>query len=138
LTSALSIQENASERRREIEWLGNVLKAEFFSVIKGTCGKSVEKYWLTGVLPAFRDGISPLSAMRVISFDEQYQSLCGFTQEDVDAIVSRALHHFPESERDLALKSLSHWYNGYKFYPSGSVSGREIPCLYNPQLVFVQ
>ena len=94
----------------------------------------MEKYWLTGVLPAFRDGISPLTATRVISFDQQYQSLCGFTQEDVEAIVSRALHHFPEKERDLALKALKHWYNGYKFCP---MSGSEIPWLYNPQLVFI-
>jgi hypothetical protein len=125
--------DNSSERRHEIQWVENILKPQFFGVIKRRCGESVGKYWVTGVLPAFRDGISPLTATRVISFDEKYQSLCGFTQKDVDAIVSRALHHFPEDERILALKSLKMWYNGYKFCSSGA----EIPLLYNPQLVFV-
>jgi hypothetical protein len=118
LTSALSIRENLSERKSEIEWLEYVLKAEFFGVIKRACGESVQKYWLTGVLPAFWDGISPPTATCVISFDSQYQSLCGFTQEDVKAIVSRALHHFPEKEQDLALTALKRWYNGYKFCPA--------------------
>ena len=112
--------------------LGVLLKSEFFAVIKGSCGVSVAKYWLTGVLPAFRDGISPLTATRVISFSERYHSLCGLMQEDVNAIVERAL---PESKRASTLDSLKRWYNGYIFSPTSSSS--EIPTLYNPQLVFV-
>jgi Predicted AAA-ATPase len=92
----------------------------------------VGKYWLTGVLPAFRDWFSPLTATQIISFDPQYQSLCGFAQEDVNAIVMRAL---PEGKRASTLDSLKRWYNGYMF--SHAEYGSENPTLYNPQQVFV-
>ena len=117
------------ENKQVLRQLADLLKSEFFAVIKEFCGKSVGKYWLTGVIPAFRDGLSPLAATEVISFKPQYQSLCGFTQEDVNAIVTRAL---PESERATALDFLKRWYNGYMFSPHGP----DNPTLYNPQHVF--
>jgi hypothetical protein len=120
------------ESKQAIRWLEVLLKAEFFAVIKKSCGESVAKYWLTGVLPAFRDGISPLTATQVISFDERYYSLCGLTQNDVNAIVERAL---PKGARVYTLNSLRRWYSGYMFSPAASSS--ESPTVYNPQLVFV-
>jgi hypothetical protein len=118
-----------SESKQAIHRLTNLLQCEFFAVIKQFCGKPVKKYWLTGVLPVFLDWFSPLTAIESISFDLPYQSLCGLTQEDVNAIATRAL---PESERDSTLDSLKRWYNGYKFSPHRS----ENPTLYNPQQVF--
>ena len=114
-----------------LDQLETVLKSEFFAVIKDSCGSSVAKYWLTGVLPAFRDGFSPLTATRVISFNERYHSLCGLTQENVNAIVKRAL---PESKQAHTLDSLKRWYNGYMF--SFTSSGSENLTLYNPRLIF--
>jgi hypothetical protein len=35
--------------------LEELIKSEFLGVIKECCGKSVAKYWFTGVLPTFRD-----------------------------------------------------------------------------------
>jgi Predicted AAA-ATPase len=118
------------EDKQVLRQLADLLKSEFFAVIKEFCGKSVKKYWLTGVIPAFRDASSPLTATEVISFRLQYQSLCGFTQEDVNAMVTRAL---PESERASALDSLKRWYSGYMFTPHDS----ENSILYNPQQVFL-
>jgi hypothetical protein len=128
--TALEKRERLAESQQAISQLAELLKHEFFAVIKEVCGKSVKKYWLTGVLPAFRDGISPLTATEVISFDQEYQSLCGLTQEDVNAIVTRAL---PESERASTLDTLKRWYNGYMFSPHCAKN----PTLYNPQQVFV-
>src|SRR5437764_1377897 len=48
--SALSNREHLSDRKQEVGWLEDILKTEFFAVIKKSCGESVEKYWLTGVL----------------------------------------------------------------------------------------
>ena len=121
-----------SEQTQVIRNLTDLLKSEFFSVIKKSCGESVAKYWLTGVLPAFRDGISPLTATKVISSNSRYHSLCGLTQENVNAIVERAL---PESERAYTLDTLKRWYDGHIFSPA--LSGSEDTALYNPQLVFV-
>jgi len=123
------------ESKQVIKHLEHILKSEFFGVIKQFSGSAVEKYWLTGVLPAFRDGISPLTATQLISFDQRYQSLCGLTQEDVDAIVTRTLRDLPESDPARILDSLKRWYNGYRF---GLASPRSVDStLYNPQLVFV-
>jgi hypothetical protein len=154
------------ESKQAIRWL-EVLKSEFFAVIKKSCGVSVAKYWLTGVLPAFRDGISPLTATNVISFNEQYHSLCGLTQEDVNAIVKQALlkneralpergqdfleckQDFLESEQDLleieqALLESEQAYildslkRWYNGYMfSPTMSSSKNSTLYNPQLVFV-
>jgi predicted AAA-ATPase len=114
-----------------IRWLADLLKHGFFATIKIHCGLSVEKYWITGVLPAFRDGISPLTATRIISSYPRYQSLCGFTQEDVNAVVMRAL---PEAMQASTLDYLKRWYNGYMF--SCTAYGSKSPTLYNPQQVF--
>jgi Predicted AAA-ATPase len=123
-----------SESKQVICWLEALLNSEFFAVIRQFCGKSVAKYWITGRLPAFRDGMSPLTATRLISFQEQYQSLCGFTQEDLDAIVTRAMRDFPENERISILAFLKRWYNGYMFSPT--LSGSENLLLYNPQVIY--
>jgi len=122
------------ENKLRIDELSALLKAHFFAVMKQACGSSVAKYWLTGVLPAFRDGISPLTATRQISFEKRYQSLCGLTQMDVEAIVSRALRDCPNSDTAGTLRDLKSWYNGYKF---SSTSSDSEGTVYNPQLVFV-
>jgi hypothetical protein len=127
---ALQDRTSLVDMRQRFGWLEEILQAEFFAVIKPLCGDTVAKYWLTGVLPAFRDGISPLTAVEVISFDKKYQSLCGLTEEDVGAIVTRAL---PGPVSTMA--SLKLWYNGYMFRPPRGHS--ENLTLYNPQHVFV-
>src|SRR5438552_2162348 len=134
--SALGDRKHLLDRKQEIKWVEGILKPEFFGVIKRFCGTAVAKYWLTGVLPAFRDGISPLSATRVISFDEEYSSLCGFTEKDVKAIIERALSHCSKNDQEKILINLKNWYNGYKFSPARNDS-HDIPSMYNPQLVFV-
>jgi Predicted AAA-ATPase len=130
--NALEKRKNLSNSEQDITLLAVLLKTEFFSIMKQACSsKSVAKYWLTGVLPAFRDGISPLTAVKDISLNQRYHSLCGFTQEDVDAIVKLAL---PKDKQAGNLRSLKHRYNGYRFSPA--LSGFKNPTLYNPQLVF--
>jgi hypothetical protein len=105
--------------------------------MKRATGVVVRKYWLTGVLPAFRDGISPLSATSVISNLPQYHGLCGFTKEEVDAIAVKYLastHSLDEIRGALLL--MKRWYNGYMFCtPNHARSLRPSP-LFNPQLVF--
>jgi Predicted AAA-ATPase len=92
------------------------------------------KYWLTGVLPAFRDGISPLTAVNIISDKPKYHGLCGLTEVEVEAITKAYLG--PESTAEdisKALHTLRRWYNGYRFSPPLSEG---LNSLYNPQLVF--
>jgi len=133
--AALNNRTHLAQRMQVIDWLEDILKSEFFSIMKQSSGTSVAKYWLTGVLPAFRDGISPLTATELISFEERYRSLCGLTQEDVDAIVTRVLRDLPESDPGSILNSLKRWYNGYRFGPASSCA-KDL-TVYNPQQVFV-
>jgi hypothetical protein len=93
------------------------------------------KYWLTGVLPAFRDGISPLTAVNIISDKPKYHGLCGLTEVEVEAITKAYLG--PESTAEdisKATGTLRRWYNGYRF--SSSTLSEGLNSLYNPQLVF--
>jgi len=133
--AALNDRTSLPQNRLRIEGLSALLKAQFFAVMKQACGSSVAKYWLTGVLPAFRDGISPLTATRQISFLEQYQSLCGLTQADIEVLVARALRGFPDIDPAGTLYNLKRWCNGYKFSLTSSNSANT--AVYNPQLVFV-
>jgi hypothetical protein len=107
--------------------------AHFFSIMKGAMGRPVYKYWITGVLPAFRDSLSPLSTAIIISSLPQYHALCGFTVEEVETIASAYLR---PRDNDNGLEGLmcqmKKWYNGYMFCPQSST----IPRLFNPQLVF--
>jgi hypothetical protein len=108
----------------------------FFATIKRSVQKNIiPKYWLTGVLPAFRDGIGPLSATRNISNSAEYHGLCGLTDAEVRTITQAYLgpKYTPEKLEE-AMDVLRRWYRGYRFCPS---TGENIlPSIYNPQLVF--
>jgi hypothetical protein len=96
-----------------------LFKASFFQILKDAISTGiVMKYWLTGVLPAFRDGISPLLAVEVISDKPQYHGLCGLTDTEVQTIAETYLSSSPLL-RDIhsVMHTLRHWHNGYRFHP---------------------
>jgi hypothetical protein len=75
-------------------------------------GRVVHKYWLTGVLPAFRDGISPLTATEDISMWPEYNNACGLTEDKVRTI---AKAYLSGDELEQELQTINSWYGGYKF-----------------------
>lgn len=109
--------------------------SSFFGVLKSAVSQDiVVKYWLTGVLPAFRNGISPLSATRILSKTPQFHGLCGFTDAEVRTIAESYLPSTSKSyDIEAVMHELQQWHNGYRFCqaPMGEV----IEPLYNPQLV---
>lgn len=110
-------------------------KAEFYAVIRHAIAKSVIlKTWITGVLPVFRDGISPLTSMRILSSDPRYHGLCGLTNSEVKTVVKAYLGHDAVGD---AMETLRSWYNGHLFaYPVSNQGDPLLEPLYNPQLVF--
>jgi hypothetical protein len=114
--------------------VAELFKTQFFAVMKQAMGSIVKKYWLTGVLPAFRDGISPLSATRIISTLPEYNGVCGLTEDEVYTIAKTYLASTHTAvQLDAVFQDLKRWYNGYRF----SCSSRDkLPTQYNPQLVF--
>jgi hypothetical protein len=123
------------DHRQQFSKISELFKCRFFAVMKKACSSVVKKYWITGVLPAFRDGISPLCATDDISSLPQYNSLCGLTQEEVSLITRAYLRDLQPQRLDLIQEELKRWYGGYKFCAHSS-STAPPPSLYNPQEVF--
>ena len=117
-----------------------VLKSRFFVVLKSACSSVVQKCWITSVLPAFRDGISPLCATDDISSRPQFNSLCSLMQEEVSSITRTFLHTLPVQRLDLIQEELKRWFGGYTFSSGASSMTPSTPStpstLYNPQEVF--
>jgi hypothetical protein len=111
-------------------------KTQFFATIKqATATNTILKYWITGVLPVFRDGVSPLAATEIISNNATYHGLCGLTDSEVQIIAQKFLSPVlgPQAVEG-AVQTLRHWYNGYLF--SRPKSDAPLETLYNPELVF--
>ena len=123
--------------QQQFSKIAEVFKSRFFAVMKQACSSVVRKYWITGVLPAFRDGISPLCATDDISSRPQFNSLCGLTQEEVSSITRTFLRTLPVQRLDLIQEELKRWYGGYTFSSGASSTTPSTPStLYNPQEVF--
>lgn len=116
--------------------IADLFKTQFFAIIKqATSTNIILKYWITGVLPVFRDGISPLAATEILSYNAEYHGLCGLTDSEVQTIARTFLSPRLESQAvEDAVETLRKWYNGYLFSPPQS--GARLDTLYNPQLVF--
>jgi len=117
------------------EDLSQLLNTEFFAVIKKALGGPVVKYWLTGVLPAYRNAISPLLATTIISRDLEYNGLCGLVDEEVSAVAKEYLRHsHSEEEVSMVIGELKRLYSGYNFTSINHKSTSS--TLYNPLQVF--
>jgi hypothetical protein len=104
--------------------------------LKGAVANGIiYKYWITGVLPVFREWYSPLLCTYTISGVPGYNGICGFTDIEVRQIVQTYLSSHEGLAVDNVMKQLKDWYGGYKFY-IGDNSNNGVETLYNPFLVF--
>ena len=133
INSCLFSTSNAPESH--LEDMADLFKTEFFTVMKRACGNVIKKYWLTGVLPVFREGNSPLTTTEIISMQPQFRGVCGLTEKEVQTIAENYLcPRFTPDELLRALQEMKRGYNGYQFSPQGMNTPE---TLYNPQLVFI-
>ena len=100
------------------ERITGLFKSEFFQVLKDATSKDiVTKYWLTGVVPTFREGTSPLAAVDIISDNPESHGLCGFTDSEVQTITETYLSSSHLScEIHSMMHTLRQWHNGYRFH----------------------
>lgn len=117
-------------------------KESFFGVLKQGCGAInhrgpvISKYFVTGVNPVFRDGMSPLHEAPIIGGMVALQGICGFTEEEVTTLVQHYLHK-DKQETDKIVHSMRRLCNGYCFSnPAYNISNLPQSLLYNPHLVF--
>jgi hypothetical protein len=117
---ALNDPERASIMRDEIR--------AFFGTIKAL-DEYVDFAFITGVSSFIRAGLfSGINNLRILTLDEQYASICGYTDAEVN-------HYFPAYIKAWAEKEecsyselrqqIKEWYNGYKF-------SKNAPSVYNP------
>jgi hypothetical protein len=105
---------NDSERAREIR----DSLALFFATIKGL-GQYLKFVFITGVSSFVRAGLfSGINNLRIITLDEQYAEVCGYTDEEIDHNFPAYIEAWTETENlpyeDMRSK-IKEWYNGYRF-----------------------
>jgi hypothetical protein len=126
--------QNLAARSTKVSDIESFFKTCLFATLKEACGDGdigcIDKYFLTGVLPAFRAGMSPLTATTMISGNPEFHGICGFTSEQVEVFIKAYLGAGPFDDVSWAMRK---YYNGYHFADS---SANELDRLYNPQLVF--
>ena len=91
---------------------------DFFATLKaGTESGNLERLFITGVSPLTMDDVtSGFNIGTNISFDATYNSMVGFTETEVEALVKT----YRESgvltkEHDAVMAVMREWYNGYRF-----------------------
>ncbi|KAF9917174.1 hypothetical protein FBU30_000919, partial [Linnemannia zychae] len=128
----------------KVQHIESFFKENLFSILKEGCsipsmneyGVVISKYFLTGVTPAFRAGISPLTAAAIISNKSSLQGVCGFSETEVKTIVKHYLR-MNDREAEPLVHSMRKLYNGYYFTVSGYDESNPAPLpVFNPHLVF--
>ena len=126
--------ENQSQRSNKVVAIETLFKGVFFSGLKQHYGSCISKYFLTGVLPAFRSGMSPLTATTMVSGSPKLHGICGLTDQQVELLAKNFLT-LDNSNPALGqiCWAMKKYYNGYYFAKPSDV---ELELHYNPQLVY--
>ena len=90
----------------------------FYEVLKGaTQSGVVQKMFITGVTPITLDSLSSgFNIVKHITYNEEFNSLAGFTQEEVNYSLEQSIFKVCENmDKEKLLEKLKTWYNGYLF-----------------------
>jgi len=109
------------------------LNERLFAILEAACGDGpygcISKYFLTGVLPAFR---RPLSTVKLISNEPQFHGICGLTDQQVRIVAEACLDPGRGGSLDDICWPMEKCCGGYYF----ASPAHELDRLYNPQQVF--
>jgi hypothetical protein len=100
----------------------------FFATIKGL-DEAIDLAFITGVSSFAKAGLfSGLNNLRIITLKEQFASICGYSDEEIDKYFEKDMHAWSAKEKigyqELRQK-IREWYNGYHF-------GGNVVAVYNP------
>jgi predicted AAA-ATPase/PD-(D/E)XK nuclease superfamily protein len=100
----------------------------FFSSIKGL-DEEVDFVFITGVSSFAKAGLfSGMNNMRIITLDENFSSICGYDETEIDRYFTEYIQAWvasTDTSYDEIRKQIREWYNGYRF--AGNA-----PTVYNP------
>ncbi len=120
LLKALDDQKNAEEIRDSLQ--------HFFSVIKDL-DKYVNFTFITGVSAFAKAGIfSGLNNLDIITLDEQWATICGYTDQEIDFYFAPHIQAWADQQNisyTELRQEIKNWYNGYRF-------GADVIPVYNP------
>ncbi|QQZ29628.1 AAA family ATPase [Thiothrix subterranea] len=106
-----------------------------FKVIKGSVSEGkISRVFITGVSPlVLSDVTSGYNVSTNISLDEDFNGLCGVSEEELSGLVSEVLQDcgLPDTQAATVLDTMRQFYNGYRFCADAS-----FPTVYNPTLCF--
>lgn len=131
--------ETEKERSKKVSEIETFFNTCLFAVLKRGCSggdtHAISKYFLTGVLPAFRSMMSPLIATEIISMRPEYHGICGFTADQVKIFVRTYLgsSNSSDTELDHICWVMQRYYSGYRF---AGPSKDQLEPLSNPQLIY--
>jgi hypothetical protein len=101
---------------------------DFFTTIK-SLDTYINFVFITGISSFVRAGLfSGINNIRIITLDEQYASICGYTDEEIDRYFPEYIALWAEKEEcayDALRRKIKEWYNGYHF-------GENTISVYNP------
>ncbi len=132
LTNAMAMYyQYASEH--ENEYL-NILRSGgffrgFFEIIKFGTATSVDKVYITGILPiTIADMNSGFNIAKWITFNEKFTNMLGFTYAETENLVNEVCtdYNLTASKAEM-LKTMKQYYDGYKFTRKGEY-------LFNPMM----
>ncbi len=101
----------------------------FFETIKKGTASSVDKVYVTGILPiTIADMNSGYNIAKWITFDKKFTHLLGFTYTETEKLVNTIYADYSlKTDKSEVLKTLKQYYDGYKFHKKGEY-------LYNPMM----
>ena len=112
--------------------VADFFKTRFFAILKKYCSCVIQKYWITGVLFAFWDGISLLCATNLISDSPLYNGVCGLTEGEVFLITKKYLGEVVGDNLDMVLEEIKRQYSGYKFCSSDILAATSTTASFQP------
>ena len=90
----------------------------FYSVIKDS-DEYLKFVFLTGVTKFSKVSLfSGLNNLEDITLDENYATICGYTQNDIETVFKERLF-LDDKDKKVDLERLKLWYNGYNFLGEG-------------------
>jgi Predicted AAA-ATPase len=130
---AITDQDNAI---KEVQAVETFFKANLFAPLKRGYNDPdvgcISKYFITGVLPAFRGGLSPLTAITMLSNKRGFHGICGLDDEQVKVLTRAYLQDkLDDKLLDDLCDDLRKFYGGYCF-----ASGGDLKRLHNPNFIY--
>ncbi|MEM7132322.1 MAG: AAA family ATPase [Chloroflexota bacterium] len=143
-TWPLSESQERYEARYETLVKGEGLFKTFFKNLKSAgSGDGLDRIFMTGVSPiVLNDVTSGANVFEDLTWQREFNELCGFTQDEVSALVEQVVVacQLPKHHIGQIVDLLENYYDGFRFVDRfrHSIHGTpvETPRVYNPTLTF--